>query len=122
MKIICDVHISFKVVNFLKQEGFEAVHVNHILEGDITKDQKIANYADENDFAVLTKDIDFQHSHFIKSSPKRLIKINLGNISTKTLIEILESQAETIREVFVKPQFLIEIDKDFIRIIDPEKD
>jgi predicted nuclease of predicted toxin-antitoxin system len=122
MKIICDVHISFKVTNFLNQEGFEAVHVNHILDGDVTKDQKIADYADKNEYAILTKDMDFQHSHFIKSSPKKLIKINLGNISTKILIEILASQIETIKEIFVKQQFLIEIDKDFIRIIDSEKD
>ena len=81
-KVLCDVHISFKVVRFFERRGHHAVHVNDILDGYHTKDSDISNYADENGFTVMTKDADFQNSHFVKIQPSRLLKISLGNIPT----------------------------------------
>ncbi len=37
-RILCDVHISFKVVKFFESKGYEAVHVNTILDSYYTKD------------------------------------------------------------------------------------
>ncbi len=28
MKVLCDVHISYKIVRFFKKKGIEAIHVN----------------------------------------------------------------------------------------------
>jgi predicted nuclease of predicted toxin-antitoxin system len=28
MKFLCDVHISYRVIDFLKGRGFESIHVN----------------------------------------------------------------------------------------------
>ena len=50
MKFCCDVHISYKIVKHLRTLGFEAIHVNEILEKWHTKDSAICTYADENDF------------------------------------------------------------------------
>ena len=71
MKILCDVHIAKKVVSYFQKEGIEALHVNDILDKWHTKDQAIANYADEHDFVVLTKDADFRNSYFIQGTPKK---------------------------------------------------
>ncbi len=38
MKVLCDVHISYKVVRFFKQKGVEAVHVNELPDKWFTKD------------------------------------------------------------------------------------
>lgn len=38
MKFLCDVHISYKLVNFLNSQGYSTDHVNSILEGSKTKD------------------------------------------------------------------------------------
>jgi predicted nuclease of predicted toxin-antitoxin system len=46
MKFLCDVHISYKLVNFLNSQGYLAIHVNSILEGLETKDSAISDYAD----------------------------------------------------------------------------
>jgi len=72
MKVICDVHISRKVVGFFQSQGVEAIHVNDILEGSETKDYLIAGYADQYGFVVISKDADFKNDHLIKGSPKRL--------------------------------------------------
>jgi predicted nuclease of predicted toxin-antitoxin system len=86
MKILCDVHISFKVSKFLNSLKIEAIHINEILEKWNTKDDDICNYADENNFIVLTKDSDFKNSFLIQNTPNKLI----GNISTSQLIEVLQ--------------------------------
>jgi predicted nuclease of predicted toxin-antitoxin system len=80
MKFLCDVHISFKTVKFLIGKGYECVHVNTILEKWHTTDNDIAKYVDENNFILVTKDADFRDSFFLKNNPKKLVKINLGNI------------------------------------------
>ena len=81
MKFLCDVHISYKLVKYLQQSDYMAIHVNEILDKWFTKDSEISTYADLNDLIVITKDSDFRDSFFIKKTPRKLIKINLGNIS-----------------------------------------
>lgn len=47
MRLLCDVHITYKLVNHLKNLGFEAIHVNQILDKSETKDSDICQYADD---------------------------------------------------------------------------
>ena len=70
MKFLCDVHISYKIVRFLRSLKFETIHVNEILEKWHTKDKDICAYADENDFIIITKDSDFKNSFLISNTPK----------------------------------------------------
>jgi predicted nuclease of predicted toxin-antitoxin system len=116
MKVVCDVHISFKIVRFFEQKGIEAIHVNNILQGDVSSDASITDYANENDFVVVTKDADFQDSYFLAKKPKKLLKINLGNISTKKLIEILENNLSSIETHFNNSPCLVVLDADFLRV------
>jgi len=111
MRFLCDVHISYKIVNYLSACGFETIHVNTILNKWHTLDKDICSYADNNDFIVITKDSDFRDSFFVKKSPKKLIKISLGNISNSELIPILLQVIKDIEKIKKIPYFLIEIDK-----------
>ena len=118
MKILCDVHISIKIAKLFASKGIASVHVNDILDKWFTSDIKISDFADENDFTVITKDSDFKNSHFIKRSPKKLIKINLGNISTIRLLEIFESCYTLINEKFDNNlECYLEINSDYFLII-----
>lgn len=109
MKFLCDVHISYKISNHLKLLGFVSVHVNEILNKWFTSDTDISNYADENDFIVISKDSDFRDSYYIKQSPKKLIKINLGNISTTKLIQTFTDNITLIEKLKNVEFFIIEI-------------
>jgi predicted nuclease of predicted toxin-antitoxin system len=95
--------------------GFEAIHVNEILDGWNTLDNKICEFADQNDFIVITKDTDFRNSFYIKKSPKKLIKINLGNISNIELIQIISENLRHIQTLNNQPIFIIEVEKSFIQ-------
>ena len=118
MKVICDVHIAKKVAKSLDSKGVEAIHVNNILDKWYTDDQDIVNYADRNDFVVMSKDSDFKTSHLVKSIPKKLLKVNLGNLSTKRLIAILDENLEFLQEKFDAGKCLVEINSDSIVIIE----
>ena len=115
MKFICDVHISYKLVNHLRILGFEVFHINEILDKWLTSDSKICNYADQNDFIVVTKDSDFRNSFYIKKSPKKLIKINLGNISNQELIKIFSDNLDYFTSLNKKEMFIVEMDKTSIQ-------
>jgi len=118
MKILCDVHISMKVAKFLASKGIQTEHVNQILDKWKTKDYKIIQYADKNDFTVLTKDKDFKNNHLLNKSPKKLIKINLGNLSTNQTINIFESILAQLSDLFDNNQFcFIEINSDDFVVI-----
>jgi predicted nuclease of predicted toxin-antitoxin system len=32
MRVLCDVHIPYRLVNFLRERGVDATHVNRILD------------------------------------------------------------------------------------------
>lgn len=112
MKFLCDVHISYKLVRYLGSQGFETVHVNDILERWHTTDSAICRYADENDMVVISKDMDFKNSYLIHSTPRKLIKINLGNLSNSRLIELFSENLKAISQLQKYNSFMLELDQD----------
>ncbi len=54
MKVLCDVHLPYRLVNRLRQRGVDAIHVNRILEGSATKDAAVAAFADANDRLLVS--------------------------------------------------------------------
>lgn len=121
MKFLCDVHISYKVVNFLMGLGYETVHVNQILNKWNTRDKDICSYADSNGMIVITKDYDFRDSFFLKKTPEKLIKISLGNISTSELINSISNILDAIYRLNSNTSFMIEIGKDYTTFTDNQK-
>ena len=112
MKFLCDVHISYKIVDFFVSSGFEALHVNKLTDKWYTKDADICAYADLHDYIVVTKDSDFRDSFYIKSTPKKLLKINLGNISNSQLVEILSKNIIVLNRFITKKIIMLEVETD----------
>ena len=118
MNFLIDVHLSISLSKFLsKQHGCKAIHVNQILEKWYTSDSSICKYADENDFVVITKDHDFKNSHFINKTPKKVIRITLGNISNNDLILIFEKNLSAIINMSNKKSFYLEINSTSLTLI-----
>jgi predicted nuclease of predicted toxin-antitoxin system len=118
MKFLCDVHISFKLAKAIRDLGHDCIHVNSILDKWYTKDEAIAKYSDENNYTLITKDADFRDSFFVKKTPKKLIKINLGNVSNEALIMIFEKNILKIEKIINdNKNIIIEIDSDIIRFL-----
>jgi predicted nuclease of predicted toxin-antitoxin system len=47
MRVLCDVHVAYRLVSRLRDIGVDATHVNRILDGSETTDTAIAAYVDE---------------------------------------------------------------------------
>lgn len=60
---------------------------------------------------VITKDADFKTSFLIRNTPKKLLKINLGNISTSELISLISKNLKVIHSLDTKGGFMFELDK-----------
>jgi predicted nuclease of predicted toxin-antitoxin system len=104
----------------LNSLGYKTIHVNEILNKWKTKDSDICKYADQNDLIVITKDSDFRNSYFIKRTPKKLIKISLGNIPNQELKTIFSKNIDSIQKLYSMPNFLLELDKGDINLIEIE--
>ena len=118
MKFLCDVHISYKLVNAILNLGFECIHVNTILDKWYSTDAAIATFADDNNYIIITKDVDFRNSYFVNKTPKKLIKINLGNISNVELIKLISDNIFNFNNLTANySNFIIEIDVETITFV-----
>ena len=72
-------------------------------------------FADTNDYIVVSKDIDFRNSYFLRHSPRKLIRIVLGNISNNELI-ILFVQHLTLFQQYFQQDGYLELDKSSVNI------
>lgn len=117
-KVLCDVHIAIKVAKFFAEKGYEAVHVNNILDSYHTKDSVISDYANTHGFTVITKDIDFKDSHFLQGKPQKLLYITLGNIPTISLLTMLEKNlVEIINHFENSNTCFLEFGDGYIKVI-----
>lgn len=119
MKFLVDVHLPIGLSKFLsKHPDCEARHLNQILQKWHTTDTEICSYADYNDMAVITKDEDFKNSHFIKKTPRKVIRILLGNISNADLILLFDKYLPDILGLSENTSFYIELDYRQLTLID----
>ncbi len=73
MKVLCDVHLPYRLVNRLRQRGVDAIHVNRILDGAETENAAVAEFADANDMVPITTDTDFCDKKFLAGTLSRLM-------------------------------------------------
>jgi predicted nuclease of predicted toxin-antitoxin system len=119
MDFLIDVHLPISLSKFLnKQVNCTSIHVNQILQKWHTTDSEICKYADENNLVVISKDGDFKNSHFINKTPKKIIRVTLGNITNGELLLLFNKYIPFILPLSAKANFYIEIGREQITIID----
>lgn len=111
MRVLCDVHIPYRLVAFLRQRGVDATHVNRILDKWYTTDEAIADYVDETDSVLITKDGDFRDSHFLAGKPARLVRITLGNVSNDMLVGLFDRYWTALQAELVNHPCYVELGK-----------
>ncbi len=119
MNFLIDVHLPISLSKFLSSQPYcTSVHVNQILQKWLTTDKEICRYADEKDLVVITKDADFKNSHFINKTPKKVIRVTLGNISNSDLILLFNKYLHFILPLSAQSSLYVEIDREQLVIID----
>jgi predicted nuclease of predicted toxin-antitoxin system len=97
MKFICDVHIAYKIIAYLRKRNCECNHVNHVFADPKTTDLEIARYADQNGLIVITKDSDFRDSYFLKRTPRKLLKLIQVNRQPNKLLTCLKTTGSYLK-------------------------
>lgn len=121
MRFLCDVHISIQISKRLAQAGYDCMHVNRLPERWHTADRDIARFADREDRILITKDSDFRDSCIVQRTPRKLIKVNLGNIPNEVLIDQLLDHLDDLILLNERGRFLVEVDVDRVSVIDLEQ-
>jgi len=89
MKLLIDMNLSPKLANMLVAENVESVHWSMISGWD-AKDSEIFNYAIQNDYIVVTCDLDFSTMLSMTSGCKpSIIQIRIQNVSWTELAEVI---------------------------------
>jgi len=81
MKLLLDQNLSQHLVVTLADLFPNSVHVRSI-GLDTADDEALWNFAKQNDFTIVSKDIDFRQRSFLFGHPPKVIWIALGDCST----------------------------------------
>jgi len=95
MKLLFDQNLSPRLVNCLADLYPDSQHVSSI-GLDQADDRAVWEYANQNDFTVVTRDSDFSELSILRGSPPKVIWIRRGNCSTKQIEAILRSHNQDI--------------------------
>lgn len=82
MRLLLDQNISPRLINQLKDIYPNSVHVQTV-GLDSASDEKVWEYARQNNLMIVTKDVDFSERGTLSGFPPKIIWIRYGNCSTK---------------------------------------
>ena len=116
MKFIVDAHFPKRLVNWLIENGDDAIHTTDLPKKKNTSDTEIIEIAEKQSRIVITKDSDFIQFRIVYGIPQRLLMVTTGNIINKELIKLFETNFPTIRQLFEEGKKVIEIDNENITI------
>ncbi|GAB4243192.1 MAG: hypothetical protein Tsb0034_20970 [Ekhidna sp.] len=106
MRLLIDAQLPYKLCEILQDLGLEAIHVIELENGDESTDQEIIDYADKNEWIVLSKDVDFYHSHMTMKSPQRLFLVSTGNLKNRKLFDLFRNNILLIKKALETSDFV----------------
>jgi predicted nuclease of predicted toxin-antitoxin system len=97
MKLLFDQNISHRILKYLPADfaGSSSVKTETLINAT---DHRIWDFAQMNDFIIVTQDSDFNDLNLLYGSPPKLIRIRLGNLKTRVLANILIKYSEDIKK------------------------
>jgi predicted nuclease of predicted toxin-antitoxin system len=98
VKFLIDAQLPVRLATYLSGASHDVVHSSALLDGNRSSDQVLADMADVDDRVVVTKDRDFEISHALRRSPRRLLLVTTGNIANNALIGLFENNLAVIEQ------------------------
>ena len=99
MKLLFDQNLSPKLIPVLTDVFPGSIHVQNV-NLDKAQDNEVWEYARNNNYVIVSKDIDFSERSLIYGFPPKIIWIRRGNCTTKQLEEILRSHFEDVKNLY----------------------
>jgi predicted nuclease of predicted toxin-antitoxin system len=95
MKLLFDQNLSPKLVGHLADLFPDSRHVQSI-SLDCATDDQVWEFARINDFAIVTKDEDYNHLSVVRGRPPKVIWLQLGNCTTAQVEQLFRAQISEI--------------------------
>lgn len=97
MKLLLDENPSRRLIAAIEPFCPQSVHVGGVglARAD---DEAIWRYAFENEYCIVTHDMDFLERTLIRGTPPPVIRLTVGNTSTRHIREILLRHLSSILE------------------------
>lgn len=89
MKILLDQNLSFRLIKKLSTLFSDVNHVKNFGLAN-SGDFEIYEFAKKNDFTILTFDADFFDISLLRGSPPKVIWLNTGNLTSKSVVNLIE--------------------------------
>ena len=96
MTLLFDQNVSSKIAKQLEDTFPGAQQVRHLGLEDAS-DIEIFEYAKRNGYAIVTFDSDFVDLNVLKGFPPKIIWLRTGNLSTKSIAELMNKNVVAIR-------------------------
>ena len=116
MKFLLDAHLPPSLRNVFKNAGHDAIHTLDLPDKNASRDG-ILNEVSVSEMRVLvTKDMDFYHSHLLQGRPWKLVLVRTGNLGLKATREMFETHLPAI-EAALSDCTLVALDEIRISVI-----
>lgn len=96
MKLLFDENLSPKLPRLLADLFPDSVHVRDV-GMKATDDPVVWDYAKENDFMIVSKDVDMHDLSLVFGNPPKVVWLRLGNCSTRQVEELLRQDFDVIK-------------------------
>ena len=112
MKLLFDQNISPAIVRQIVSDFPDSKQVRHVGLEDAS-DVMIFDYAKSQGYAVVTFDADFVDLNVVRGIPLKIIWLKTGNLTTKSISELLRNNLLVIRDFLESDEEeILEIIKD----------
>ena len=115
MKFLVDAQLPKRLSYLLTRMGHDSIHASKLPEKNLTLDEAITEFADNQERVVISKDFDFVDLFLVYGRPNRLLFISTGNIGNTKLRALLERHIEQIEKAFAEHTF-IELNESELKI------
>ena len=105
MKLLLDQNLSRRMLDQLLPEYPDSSQVA-LLRMDKSTDIEIWNYAEENNYIIVTKDSDFQELSILRGDPPKVLWLKCGNKSKQYITNLLLQNKNRIAELIVENAIL----------------
>jgi predicted nuclease of predicted toxin-antitoxin system len=85
MKFLVDAHLPRRMVRWLSDAGYDALHTLDLPNGNRTTDDQLSDWANREQRIAVSKDADFVDGHLLRGRPARLLLISTGNLHNREL-------------------------------------
>lgn len=116
---LIDQQLPERLATHFRSRGHDAHHVKEYPGGATLPDSEIAAIADIEGWMVVTKDDDFRLLHAARQTPRRLLIIACGNISTPDLLALVDANYDSLVSAVGKYRY-VELHREgvFVRDLD----